>query len=60
MSHIHLLANDFRNDKRPNKLIENALDTMAETSKWKYVGANIEKKAKVTDYSLHDMFSQRL
>ena len=39
MTHIHLLANDFREDKRPTKLVSNALDTMAENSKWRYQGA---------------------
>ena len=36
MTHIHLLAKDFRDDTRPGMLVKNALDTMAETSKWRY------------------------
>ena len=61
MTHIHLLATDFRDDKRPTKLVSNALDTMADTTKpWKYTGANMEKKAKHTDYNLRDMFNKGL
>jgi len=36
MTHIHLLAKDFRDDKRPMKLVSNTLDAMAEMSKWKF------------------------
>ena len=60
MSHIHLLSKNFRSDKRPVKLIENALEKMAETSKWKFDGAETEKKARVTDYSMIDVFNMRL
>ena len=60
MTHIHLLNPDFRDDKRPTKLVENALNTLADTCKWKYEGAQADKKAKYTDYSLRDMFNNRL
>ena len=60
MSHIHLLANDFRADKRPGKLVENALESMAENCGWKYVGASQDKKAKVSDYTLKELFERRL
>jgi hypothetical protein len=33
---------------------------MAETSKWKFDGADTEKKARVTDYSMTDLFNMRL
>ena len=35
MTHIHLLNKDFREDKRPAKLVSNALDLAADTCKWK-------------------------
>lgn len=57
MTHIHLLAKDFRYDKRPTKLVSDALDTMANNSKWRYQGANVDRKAKHTDYDLRDMFN---
>ena len=56
MTHIHLLSNDFRTDKRPTMLVSNALDKMAEDSKIRYMGANVDKKAKHSDYNLPDMF----
>jgi hypothetical protein len=60
MSHIHLLADDFRSDKRPAMLVKNALEAIAETSKWKYAGAQSEKPAPVTDYSLRELIDHRL
>ena len=33
---------------------------MADTRIMKYVGANVERKAKYTDYSLTDMFDQKI
>ena len=60
MTHIHLLAPGFRDDKRPVKLISDALDHHADTCKWKYKGAEPEKMANVTDYSLRELFNQRL
>lgn len=60
MSHIHLLATDFRSDKRPTKLVENALEFQAENCNWKYVGAQNEKKAKISDYSLKELFDKRI
>ncbi len=59
MTHIHLLNDDFREDKRPTKLVDNALNTLADTCKWKYEGATTDKKAKVTDYNLRDMFDKK-
>ena len=60
MTHIHLLAPDFRVDKRPVKLISNALDDLAKNCKLKYKGAEPEKKANVTDHSLRELFNWRL
>ena len=60
MTHIHLLNSDFREDKRPTKLVDNALEVLADTCKWKYVGAQADKKAKHTEYSLKDMFNSRM
>ena len=60
MTHIHLLANDFRDDKTPNMLIQNRLNYMADTRIMKFMGANVERKAKYTDYSLTDMFDQKI
>ena len=60
VTHIHLLNPDFREDKRPARLVSNALDFMADTCKWKYQGAQAERKAKYTDYSLRDLFGKRL
>ena len=61
MTHIHLLAPDFRDDKRPTKLVSKALDGVAEERQpWKYMGANNEKKAKHSDYDLRDLFNKSL
>ena len=60
MTHIHLLAEDFRQDKRPTMLVQKALDFVADNSKKKYHGASVDKKAKHTDYNLRDMFDDRL
>ena len=60
MTHIHLVAPDFREDKRPTKLVSNALDLVAEQSRWSFKGAQAEKKARITDYNMHDMFNSQL
>ena len=44
MTHIHLLDVDFRTDKRPAKLIADALNLTAEGCRWKYQGAQPEEK----------------
>ena len=64
MSHIHLLSDDFRDDKCPSKLVNNALELSAMTSQWRYQGALPEEKVHRTDYTMKDLFgrdfSQRL
>lgn len=60
MTHIHLLNADFRDDKRPVKLVSNALNMLADSCRWKFHGAQADKKAKYTDYNIRDLFNNRL
>ena len=55
-SHIQLVASDFREDKRPVKLLDNALGKIA-SREWKYVGV---KKAKEQDVDLRRMLKTKL
>ena len=41
-------------------LVAQALDLTANSCKRKYVGAQTEKKAKYTDYSMQELFADRL
>ena len=55
-SHIQLVAPDFRDDKRPAKLLDNALGKIA-SREWKYVGV---KKGEEQDVDLRRMLKTKL
>ena len=59
-THIHLLHPDFREDRHPAKLVQEALDTQATQYKWKYAGAGLDgaKVKKIGDQDLQTIMGK--
>lgn len=59
-THIHLLAEDFRENRHPTKLVQDALNAQANQFKWRYQGAGLDgaKVKKLGESDLSNIYSR--